>query len=244
MSQRLENRVAVVTGGTGFLGRAVVRRLLAAGAGVHVTWRDEAEVTRLREYLGREAARVTLHEVDLTRERQVREAFEAVLAADGRLDILCNIAGGFAGGSLEETDGGVWEKLLALNATTAYLACRAALSHMAARHYGRIVNVGAAPALGRGAAGMAAYSAAKAAVLNLTWSLAAELGAQGITVNAIVPSTIDTPANRDAMPDADTSTWLDPDEIAEVVGFLVSDAAAIVTGTAVNLERRMKRERT
>lgn len=237
MSQRLENRVAVVTGGSGYLGRAVVRRLLAAGARVHVTWRDEDEVQSLRDYLGREAGRIGLHEVDLTREPEVQGALEEVLAADGRLDILCNIAGGFAGGPIEDTDAAGWEKLLAMNATTAYLACRAAARAMSARHYGRILNVGAAPALGRGAAGMSAYSAAKAAVLNLTWSLAKELAPHGITVNAIVPSTIDTPANRKAMPDADTATWLDPDEIAEVVGFLVSDAAGIVTGSAVNLER-------
>lgn len=242
MSQRLENRVAIVTGGTGSLGRAVVRRLLAAGAKVHVTWRTEEEVGRLRQYLGREAEKIGLHEVDLTREKEVRAAFDGVLGDDGRLDVLCNIAGGFAGGHITEIDATQWERMLAVNATTAFLSCRAAARHMRERRYGRIVNVGAAPALGRGAAGMSAYSAAKAAVLNLTLSLAAELGPEGITVNAIVPTTIDTAQNREAMPDADTSTWLDPDEIAEVVGFLVSDAAGIVTGSAVNLERKRRKE--
>ena len=237
MSQRLESRVAVVTGGTGALGRAVVRRLLAAGARVHTTWRTEAEVGELQHYLGREAGKVALHEVDLTREKRVREIFDGIVQEGGRLDILCNIAGGFAMAALEETKLELWERMLALNATTAFVACRAAARHMRDRHYGRMVNVSAAPALERGAPRMSAYAASKAAVLNLTYSLARELGPAGITVNAIVPSILDTPQNRDAMPDADRSGWLSPDEVAEVAGFLVSDAAAIVTGTAVSLDR-------
>lgn len=238
MSLRLEGRIAIVTGGTGALGRAVVRRLLAAGARVHTTWRTEAEVHELEQYLGREAGKVTLHEADLTREKRVREIADGIAREDGRLDILCNIAGGFAGATLRDTTLALWERMLATNATAAFVACRAATRHMQERRYGRIVNVAAAPALERGAPGMSAYAASKAAVLSLTYSLAKELGSDGITVNAIVPSVLDTPQNRDAMPDADRSVWLQPDEVAEVVGFLVSDAAAIVTGTAVNLERR------
>lgn len=237
MSQRLENRVAIVTGGTGALGRAVVRRLLAAGARVHVTWRSKDEVEALQDYLGRDASKVSLHEVDLTRAARVTETYERIADDHGRLDVLCNIAGGFAMASLEDTEPAVWERMFAINATTAFLSCRAAAPHMRRRRYGRIVNVAAGPALRGGAAKMSAYGAAKAAVLNLTYTLAAELKPDGITVNAIVPSIIDTAANRKAMPEADTSPWLDPDEIAEVVGFLVSEAAGIVTGTAVNLER-------
>jgi NAD(P)-dependent dehydrogenase (short-subunit alcohol dehydrogenase family) len=125
--------------------------------------------------------------------------------------------------------------MMAMNATSAFLCCKYAAPFLKASGSGRIVNVAAQPALGRGASNMSAYSASKTAVLNLTYSLSQELVRDGITVNAIVPSTIDTPANRASMPDADRSTWLAPEAIAGVIAFLASDAAGIVTGTAVNL---------
>jgi len=158
------------------------------------------------------------------------------MAAVGkRLGILVNLVGGFAYASLDDTDPATWQKMLAMNATSAFLCCKYAVPHMRAGGFGRIVNVAAAPALGRGAASMSAYSASKSAVLNLTYSLSQELVRDGITVNAIVPSTIDTPANRAAMPQADRSTWLAPADLAGVITFLASEAAGIVTGTAVNL---------
>jgi NAD(P)-dependent dehydrogenase (short-subunit alcohol dehydrogenase family) len=236
MSESFTGRTAVVTGGTGALGRAVVAALLARGAEVHVTWVVEREVAELREHLDG-AARLRLHRADVTDAKAVEELMNDVAGAAGRLDVLANIVGGFAFGRIEETDPATWHRMLALNATSAFLSCRYAVPHMRARRWGRIVNVAAGPALGRGAAKMSAYAAAKSAVLNLTYSLSAELVGDGITVNAIVPSTIDTPANREAMPNADRSTWLDPAEMAEVVAYLVSDAGAIVTGTAVNLSR-------
>jgi NAD(P)-dependent dehydrogenase (short-subunit alcohol dehydrogenase family) len=126
--------------------------------------------------------------------------------------------------------------MLALNATSTFLCAREAVKCMRPRG-GRIVTVAAVPAVTRGAANLSAYSAAKAAVLNLTQSLSKELVGDGITVNAIVPSTIDTPANRAAMPDADPSAWLEPAAIAEVVLWLAGESAGIVTGTAVMLSR-------
>lgn len=239
MSLRLENRVAVVTGGTGALGRAVVRRLLSAGASVHATYRESHEADALRSYLGDAAAKVTLHEVDLTREKKLRDLYADVARKDKRFDVLANIAGGFGAGTIEDTSLEEWERMFAMNATTAFVSCRAAVPHMRERRAGRIVNVASGPALHRGAAGMSAYAASKAAVLNLTYSLAQELAPDGITVNAIVPSILDTPANRKAMPDADTATWLRTEEIAEVVGFLASAAGGIVTGSALNLERQI-----
>lgn len=237
MMETLEGRVALVTGGTGALGRAVVARLATGGADVHASWVTEAEVTDFAAALGRRVQRVHLRRSDVTDPASVDQLVTGVTESAGRLDILANIVGGFAFASLEETAPAVWQRMLALNATSAFLCCRAAAPVMRRRRWGRIVNVAAVPALERGAAGMSAYAASKAAVLNLTYSLARELAPHGITVNAIVPSTIDTPANRKAMPEADTSTWLAPDEIAEVIAFLASDRAAAVTGTAVNLSR-------
>jgi NAD(P)-dependent dehydrogenase (short-subunit alcohol dehydrogenase family) len=237
MAETLEGRVALVTGGTGALGRAVVARLVACGADVHVSWVTEAEAVDLKTTLGRDAGRVHLYRADVTDPASVDQLVGGVTGGTGRLDILANIAGGFAFASLEETDPAVWQRMVALNATSAFLCCRAAAPLMRRHRWGRIVNVAALPALERGAAGMSAYAASKAAVLNLSYSLAKELAPHGITVNAVVPSIIDTPANRKAMPEADTSTWLQPEEIADVMAFLVSERAGVVTGTAVNLSR-------
>jgi NAD(P)-dependent dehydrogenase (short-subunit alcohol dehydrogenase family) len=237
MAESAARRVALVTGGTGALGRAVVARLVADAMEVHASWVHEAEADELKAALGRDTERVHLHRADVTEPTSVEQLFADVVSGTDRLDILANVVGGFALAPLEETDPAVWQRMLALNATSAFLCCRAAAPLMRRRQWGRIVNVASAPALERGAASMSAYAASKAAVLNLTYSLAKELGPSGITVNAVVPSIIDTPANRNAMPQADTSTWLRPPEIAEVVAFLVSERAAVVTGTAVNLAR-------
>jgi NAD(P)-dependent dehydrogenase (short-subunit alcohol dehydrogenase family) len=237
MAGPLHDRAALVTGGTGALGRAVVARLLRDDADVHASWVTEREVESLKQHLGPDAHRPHFHEADLSNAGDVERLIGAVTSRSGRLDILANIAGGFAYGPLAETDHATWQKMLTLNATTAFLCTKAAVPHMRKRGWGRIVNVSAGPALERGAENMSAYAASKSAVLGLTYSLARELGRDGITVNAIVPSIIDTPANRKAMPGADTSTWLAPSAIADVVAFLVSEQSRIVTGTAVNLAK-------
>lgn len=237
MSLRLENRVALVTGGTGALGRAVIRRLMAAGAAVHTTWVAEREVEELRAFLGDSADKVGMHKADVTDADDMARVVTAVVKRDARLDILAALVGGFANGGLTDTTPETWDRMIAMNATAAWVAARAVVPRMRDRGAGSIVLVGAAPALEFGGREMAAYAASKAAVVNLTYSLAKELGPDHITVNAVVPSTIDTPANRKSMPDADTTKWLTPDEIAEVVGFLSSSAGAIVTGTAVRLKK-------
>jgi NAD(P)-dependent dehydrogenase (short-subunit alcohol dehydrogenase family) len=234
----LRDRVALVTGATGGLGSAVVRRLLAGGARVHGTWRAEQERAAFQRDLGKTAASVTLHRVDLTAPSDVTKLFEGIAVDPGRLDILVCLAGGFAAAPIEATAPSTWDKMLAINATSAFLCCRAATPLLrAAAGRGRIVNVAARPAVEHGAANMSAYAASKAALLTFTYSLAKELTPQRISVNAIVPTTLETPANRQAMSNADTRTWLPLDEVAAVVAFLAGDTAGVVTGSAINLSR-------
>ncbi|MBI4420850.1 MAG: SDR family oxidoreductase [Gemmatimonadetes bacterium] len=233
----MSRRTVLVTGGTGALGRAVVRQFAAAGHSVHVPWVVKAELDGFRDYLGSAVSAVQLCETDVTSEPAVASLFRAIESAGSHVEVLANVVGGFVYAALDDTDLATWDNMLRINATSAFLCSRAAARLMKANRWGRIINVSSGPALNRGAANMSAYSAAKAAVLNLSESLAKELGSWGITVNAIVPSVIDTPANRKAMPNADTLTWLEPEEIAAVIGFLAGDDAAIVTGSAINLAR-------
>ncbi len=235
MSEPNTQRTVLVTGGTGALGQAVACRFLEMGALVHATWMHKGEVEKFREVAEPHAERLFLHQADVTSEAEVQTLIQEIADLSGGVDVLANIVGGFVFAPVEETDSGTWNRMMATNATSAFLCSRAVVSHMRERRWGRIANVASGPALGRGGANMSAYAASKAAVLNLTYSLSEELMGDGITVNAIVPSMIDTPANREAMPNADTSTWLCPQQIADVVVFLASEAAGIVTGTAVKL---------
>lgn len=225
----------LVTGGTGGLGRAVARRLAAAGSPLYLPWVLEREVDEFRAEAGQAAGAIHLHRCDVTVEQDVQGLFRTVEQAGHRVEVLVNVVGGFAAAPVTDTELVVWNRMLQLNLTSVFLCCREAAKHMKAARRGRIVNISSAPAVNRGAANLSAYSAAKAGVLNFTESLAKELVGWGITVNAIVPTVIDTPANRKASPDADRSTWLPPGEIAEVIAFLASEPARIVTGTAVNL---------
>jgi NAD(P)-dependent dehydrogenase (short-subunit alcohol dehydrogenase family) len=237
MPETLRGRVALVTGGTGALGRSVVAAFADEGAVVHVPWLRAREVGGLKPYLDATDGQVHLHQADVTDPATVARLVEDVTVAEGRLDILANVVGGFTAGTLVETDPITWQKMFTLNATSAFLCTRAVVPHMRRQQWGRIINIAAGPALDRGAGGMSAYAASKAAVLNLTYSLSKELVRDGITVNAIVPSVIDTHANRAAMPKADVSTWLEPQDIARVMVFLASEDAAIVTGSAIALSR-------
>ncbi len=218
-------REAVVTGGTGALGSAVVGRLIAAGATVHV---PVFEANELDGFAYRTDAAVRLHEgMDLSVEADVARLF----AQTSSLYASIHIAGGFAMGPIVSTGLDVWDHLMRMNATTCFLSCREAVRTMGERD-GRIVNVAARPVLVP-TGEMAAYSASKAAVAALTLSLAEELSASSIWVNAIVPSIIDTRANRAAMPNADHSAWPKPDEIAETVTFLASPQNSVTRGALV-----------
>jgi len=218
-------REAVVTGGTGALGRAVVGRLVAAGATVHVPVYAAEE---LESFPYRDHDAVKLREgLDLGIESDVVRLF----GATSSLYASIHVAGGFAMGPIASTGLDVWDHLMRLNATTCFLSCREAVRTMEGRE-GRIVNVAARPVLVP-TAQMSAYAASKAAVAALTVSLAEELAESSIWVNAVVPSIIDTDANRGAMPDADHDAWPKPEEIAETIAFLASPQNAATRGALV-----------
>ncbi|MEJ2541548.1 MAG: SDR family NAD(P)-dependent oxidoreductase [Gemmatimonadota bacterium] len=226
-------RTAVITGGSGFLGSAVVERYLEDGWRVVVPWVVEDEVPRLLNRVG-ERDRLELLEADVTDP----DRFEAVVETAGEVHAAILLVGGFAMSPVAETDPGTWDRMVALNATSVFQASRLLVPRLTANEGGgSLVTVAAEPALDRGAAGMGAYAATKAAVVSLTRTLAAEAAEGGVNVNAIAPRIIDTPANRASMPDADTSSWLRPDEIARVIAFLTGDAGRIVNGSVLTLNR-------
>jgi NAD(P)-dependent dehydrogenase (short-subunit alcohol dehydrogenase family) len=221
----LDGRVTVVTGGTGALGTAVVGKLVSEGAVVHVPVFAAEELEEF-PYGSHDAVKV-YKDLDLTVEADVKKFYRAVPS----LYASIQIAGGFEMGPITSTSIETWEHLMRLNATTCFLCCREAVKTMS-RTDGRIINVAARPALvptGQ----MTAYSASKAAVAALTLSLAEELASSSIWVNAVVPSIIDTPGNRAAMPDADFAAWPKPEDIAETIAFLASPLNAATRGALV-----------
>jgi NAD(P)-dependent dehydrogenase (short-subunit alcohol dehydrogenase family) len=181
--------------------------------------------------------RIELGGVDLSDAVQAKEAIDAAAAHFGNLDALVNIAGAFAFEAIAEGDPRTWQRMYALNVLTALNASQSAIPHLAASNAGRIVNIGAIGALQAGA-GMGAYAASKAGVHRLTEALAAECKGR-ITVNAVLPSTIDTPANRASMPKADFKKWVTAEELAEVILFLASDAASAITGALLPVSGRV-----
>lgn len=220
-----------MTGAFGALGTAVARRFAGRGMRVGLLGREPVPATARQEF---GTAHVLLGGVDLTVQEAANAAMQAVAAATGGLRVLVNVAGGFRWETLAEGEVSTWELMFAMNLKTAVVASKAALPHLIAAGGGRIINIGAGAA-GRAAAGMGAYAASKAGVERLTEALAAELRDRNVTVNAILPGTIDTPANRAAMPDADVTRWVEPEAVADVVVFLASDAARAVTGAAVRV---------
>jgi NAD(P)-dependent dehydrogenase (short-subunit alcohol dehydrogenase family) len=224
----MTHRTLIVTGGHGALGRAVVEAAIAKGL----------DVALIDHATGQAApGALEIGGVDLTDADAAAAAIARVVERFGRLDALLNIAGGFV---WQKTDDArpAWDRMFALNLTTALNASRAALPHLKASPDGRIVNVGAAGAL-KAAAGMGAYAASKSAVHRLTEALAEELKSTSVTVNAVLPSILDTAQNRADIPDADPSKWVAPADLAEVILFLASPAARAITGALIPVTGRV-----
>lgn len=234
MSAQLNGKNIVVTGGFGILGRAVGAVLAERGARVALV--DSAPVPAdlddLKEFLA-------LGGVDLTDRVAASDCFNKRMPGWSGVDGLVNVAGGFEWETVESGSIETWDRLYAMNLRTAVISSQAALPHLlAAKGGARIVNVGALASV-KGGLGMGAYAASKAGVARLTESLAEELKERGITVNAVMPSIIDTPKNRSDMPDADPNRWVTPRALAAVIAFLLSDDAAAITGACVPVAGRV-----
>lgn len=222
-------RSIIVTGGFGILGQAVAAAFAAQGdkvARIDFAPSAKAEIPGALDIGG----------VDLTDAAKTAAALEQVVAAHGGIDVLVNVAGGFTWETLEDGAIDSWARMQAMNLTSNATITKLALPHLIAAEEARVVNIGAGAAIKAGM-GMGAYAASKSGVHRLTEALAEELAGKGVTVNAILPSIIDTPTNRADMPDADFSTWVKPQAIAAVILFLASPAAGAITGALIPVTR-------
>jgi NAD(P)-dependent dehydrogenase (short-subunit alcohol dehydrogenase family) len=228
MSGRFSNKTILVAGGTGGLGRAVTLAFLEEDANVVVTYRKQEEFDALKK-----TPKLEGYAADVTGEGSVNRLLEHILAAHGQLDALVNTVGGYAGGiKFWEADAKVFDQMLALNLRSGYTLCRAIVPAMLRQKHGSIVNIAAKAAFDH-PGGAAAYGASKAAAVAMLDSLAADLKGTGVRANSILPSVIDTEANRKAMPKANFAKWPKPEQIARVILFLCSDDASVVHGAAI-----------
>ncbi len=232
MHDEFKDKVVVITGAAGNLGRAVAQAFAARDARIAMLDLNVQGIQAVIEELP-EGTDARPFEVNLLESESVNQTFAKVIAQFGRIDILANIAGGFTMGPLiQDTDDRTWDFMMNLNARSVFYTCRAAIPNMLENGWGRIINVSARAAL-EGKGRMGPYCASKAAVKTLTESLAAENKFDNINVNCILPGTIDTPQNREAMPEANFDNWVPPAALADVVLFLASEAARCVTGAAI-----------
>lgn len=233
MNFSFSGKVVLVAGGTGGLGRAVSVAFLAESARVIVTYRREEEFTALKSAAAASAALLEGYRVDITDEQATAALVNQVLAQHSSLNAVVNTIGAFAGGiKLWEMDSKTLDAMLNLNLRSGFVLARAVLPAMLKQHHGSIVNVASKAAVDH-AAGAAAYAASKAAAVALIDSLAADTIGTGVRVNSILPSIIDTPANRQAMPTANFAAWPKPQDIAQVILFLCSDLANTIHGASV-----------
>ncbi|MDN0077034.1 SDR family NAD(P)-dependent oxidoreductase [Crenobacter sp. SG2303] len=223
-------RTVLITGAAGNLGQAVAKAFAERGANLVLLERQQESLVQV---YGTESAHQMFAVADLLDQQQVRHVVQAACDRFGRIDVLCNVAGGFRMGSpVHETSDEDWNFLFDVNARSMLHAVRAVAPQMITAGQGKIVNIGANAAQ-KGVSQMGAYCAAKAAVIRLTESMAAELREHHINVNCVLPSIIDTPENRAAMPDADPSRWVAPEALADAIAFLASDDARAIHGAAI-----------
>lgn len=227
-----ENKVVVITGADGNLGRAVAAAFARAGASLVLVGLHQA---KLAEVFGEAQAntRQLLVAADLTRQDGAADVAAQAIARFGRIDVLCNLAGGFRmGPPVHATPAEDWDFLFSLNVRSALHMAQAIVPGMLAQGSGKIVNVGAFAAA-RGVAAMGAYTASKSALARITEAMSGELREQGINVNCVLPTIIDTPENRAAMPDADPARWVAPDDLAAAILFLASEQARAIHGASL-----------
>ena len=228
----MQGKTAVVTGGSGAIGSAVVRRLIEEGAEVTVADHAEPRAADVA-LLGDSAANLHHHAIDVTNEASVKDLMEYAAKTMGGIQVLFNIAGGFRfGPALDETTEADWDSLIQMNLKSAFLTIKHVLPYMKRQNYGRIVSVAARSGL-KGDAMVAPYAVSKGGVILLTQSVADEVKEFDITVNTVLPSIVDTPANRMSMSDADFDSWVAPRDLAEVMVFLASDRGRAITGAAI-----------
>jgi NAD(P)-dependent dehydrogenase (short-subunit alcohol dehydrogenase family) len=233
MAERFAGKVVLIAGGSGALGRAVSLAFLDELAHVVVTYQREAEFVALKNATGEHSSSLEGYKVDVTDEVAVRDLTVKILAQHTRLDFLVNAVGAYSGGTpLWEVDSAVFDRMLALNLRSAFVLSRVVVPMMLKQGNGAILNVASRSAFDH-AAGGGAYAASKAAAVAMMDSLAADLRGTNVRANSILPSIIDTEANRKAMPNADYAKWPKPEDIARVILFLCSEDAKLVHGAAV-----------
>jgi NAD(P)-dependent dehydrogenase (short-subunit alcohol dehydrogenase family) len=233
MAERFAGKVALIAGGTGALGRAVSLAFLDELAHVVVTYQREGEFVALKNATGAHFSSLEGYQVDVTDEVAVRKLTAKIIAQHAHLEVLVDAVGGYAGGTpLWEVDSAVFDRMLALNLRSAFVLSRVVVPVMVKQGTGAILNVASRSAFDH-AAGAAAYAASKSAAVALMDSLAADLRGTNVRANSILPSIIDTEANRKAMPGADYAKWPKPDDLARVILFLCSEDAKLVHGAAV-----------
>src|SRR5882724_4131239 len=229
----LQNKVTIITGAVGNLGAATARRFQQAGAKTVLVDRSPDRVREAFKDIADSPDHLLAGGVDLSDAASLDKLIQQTVGKFGRVDALVNTVGAFRGGKpVHEADPADWDSLFNANVRTTLLCCRAVIPQMLKQKGGKIINVSSREGL-EAHAGFAAYSASKSAVLRLTESLSAELKISDINVNCIMPSVIDTPQNRVAMPKADFSTWVEPAAIADVIAFLASDASRAINGVAL-----------
>ena len=232
MTRRFSGKTALVAGGTGGLGRAVAAALLREGARVIVTYRRPSEMDSLAR-LAEDADALEGHAVDLSNDVAIGNFVAGILADHGRLDILVNVVGAWAGGAkFWQADATEFDKMLQINLRIGYALLRAVLPPMLEQRSGAIVNVASRAAIDHAGAA-AGYVASKAAAVAMIDSLAADLKGTGVRANSVLPGIIDTEANRQAMPTADFSKWPTPEAIARAILFLCSEEASLINGAAI-----------